>query len=385
MKWVVLVLIGVWCLAIASPALAFVPRAGNVIVVSEPIQDDVYLSGGTVGVVGAIDGDLAAVGGTLTLAGPVTGSILAAGGTLMIEGPIGRTLRAAGGTLRVASRITGDAVLAGGNIEVAQTAEVGRDLVAAGGTIALWGSVKRNALLSGGRILIRGTIQGDADVRGNQVVIEKGARIEGKLRYTADAEAEIQPGAQVSGGVERLLPPLRQRPSWVINLWPFAIVGHVLEALWLLAFGFIAMALTPRTVLQGAERIRLQFGLSLLTGFVLLVVVPVGAGLLVVTLLGIPLGVVVLLLYLATLYPGLIFTAVALGEYIIRGWQWGPARRASPYFVVTVGTVGLALLFAIPWLGWIVRFLAVLVGFGAFWATMWATRRSAQLTAPGQL
>ncbi len=383
MKCIVLVLMVVWCLATPSPALAFVPRAGNVIVVSEPIQDDVYISGGTVGVVGAIDGDLAAVGGTVTLAGPVTGSILVAGGTLMIEGSIGRTLRAAGGTLRVASRISGDAVLAGGTIEVAQTAEVGRDLVAAGGTVVLWGSVKRNALLSGGRILIRGTIRGDADVRGSQVVIEKDARIEGKLRYTADAEAEIQPGAQVSGGVERLLPPLSRRPAWAINLWPFAIAGHVLEVLWLLAFGLVAMALTPRGVLRVAERTRTQFGLSLLTGFVLLVVVPVSVGLLVVTLLGIPLGAVALFLYLATLYPGLIFTAVALGEWIIRGWQRGPARTASPHLVVTVGTLGLAVLFAIPWVGWVIRFLAVLAGFGAFWATVWTTRRSGQLTAPG--
>ncbi len=382
MKCTVLVLMVVWSLATPSPALAFVPLAGNVIVVSEPFQDDVYISGGTVGVVGAIDGDLAVVGGTVTLAGPVTGSILAAGGTLMIEGPIGRSLRAAGGTLRVASRITVDAVLAGGTIEVAQTAEVGRDLVAAGGTIVLLGSVKRNALLSGGRILIRGTIRGDADVRGSQVVLEEDARIEGKLRYTADAEVKIKPG-QVSGGVERLFPPLSRRPARAIDLWPFAIVGRVLEVLWLLAFGLVAMALTPRGVLRVAERIRTQFGLSLLTGFVLLVVVPVGVGLLVVTLLGIPLGAVALFLYLATLYPGLIFTAVALGEWIIRVWQRGPARTVSPYLVVTVGTLGLAVLFAIPWVGWVIRFLAVLAGFGAFWATVWATRRSTQLAAPG--
>lgn len=67
-------------LAAPSPALAFVPRTGNVVVVSEPLQDDVYISGGTVQVASAVDGDVVVAGGTVTLTGPVTGSILAAGG-----------------------------------------------------------------------------------------------------------------------------------------------------------------------------------------------------------------------------------------------------------------------------------------------------------------
>jgi len=381
MKGTVLAIAVLWWLATPSPALAFVPRADKVVVVSDSIHDDVYISGGTIVVSGAIDGDLAVVGGTMTLSGPVTGSILAAGGTLTIEGPVGRSLRAAGGTVKAASRVTADAVLAGGTVDVAKAAEVGRDLVAAGGIIIFSGSVTRNALLTGGRVLISGTVRGDADVRGSQVVLAPSARIEGHLRYTSDAEADLQPGAQVVGGVERLLPPLSQRPDR--TRWSFSAIGRLVEVIWLLVAGIVALAVAPHGVLQVAERIKTELGFSLATGFVLLIVVPVGVGILLVTILGIPLGVVAFLLYLATLYPGLIFTAVWFGGWIIHGWVRRPGHPPSPYLALTLGVVGLALLFAIPWVGWVLRVCAVLVGFGAFWATVWMNRPGARLQISG--
>lgn len=242
------------------------------------------------------------------------------------------------------------------------------------------GSVRRNAFLSGGRILISGTIQGDAEVQANQLVLLPTARIKGRLRYAADAEAEIQAGAQVSGGAERLVAPFALRPGRAMDWVPFRLLARVLEVLWLLAFGLVATVLAPRGVPRVAERIREGFGLSLLTGFVLLVVVPVAVAVLFATVVGVPLAVVALLLYLATLYPGLIFTAVWLGEWIVRGWRRGPGHTPSPYLTLPLGILGLAVVFSIPWAGWAIRALALLVGFGALWATVWETRGSAQLT-----
>src|SRR3972149_1967271 len=109
-------------------------------------------------------------------------------------------------------------------------------------------------------------------------------------------------------------------------------------ALGRLAIGFVARAGAPRGVSRVVERVSRHFGISLLTGFILLVVVPVAALLVAFTVIGIPLSIVAVLLYLATLYPGQIFPAMWLGEWIMRSLGRGGAP-SSPYLAMTVGVI----------------------------------------------
>lgn len=77
-----------WRLTCPVPAMAFVPRAGGTVVVTEQIRDDLYVAGGTVEVTGDVDG----MGGTVTLGGSATGGILASGGNVTIGAEVGRDL-----------------------------------------------------------------------------------------------------------------------------------------------------------------------------------------------------------------------------------------------------------------------------------------------------
>ncbi|MBI4278597.1 MAG: hypothetical protein HY660_09090 [Armatimonadetes bacterium] len=358
--------------ALVHPTLAFVPRAGDNVVVGENIQDDLYAGGGTVTVSGTVDGDVAAAGGTVTLEGQVTGSVLAAGGTLKIGGATGRNLRAAAGMLDVEAQVATDALLAGGTVNVGRAARIGRDLVAGGGNLQIAGTVKRNALLGGGNVLIGGTIEGDAEIRADRIILLPTARIGGKLRYWADQPADVRPGAQVSGGLERLTvtprPPRVRRSIFPLRL-PF--LGRFLEALWLLVLGFAVFAIAPRPAAGVVGEVRSRLGRSMLAGFILLVTVPVAAVLALVTIVGIPLSAVAILLYLATLYPGTIFVTAWLGEVLLRRFRTDPARPPSPYWALTVGTLVLVLLFGVPFAGWVIRVLAILIGFGAVWLAAW--------------
>lgn len=378
------VLVAAVMIALPPPALAFVPRAGDTVLVSEPIQDDLYAAGGTVTVSGAIDGDVVAAGGTVALTSAVTGGVLAAGGTVRIGGRIDRNLRAAGGTLELDGTLATDAVLAGGTVLVARTARIGRDLVAAGGTIRVAGAVSRNAWLSGGTVVIAGPVQGDVEVQADRVVLLSSARIGGRLRYGASRPVVIQSGAQVSGGVERV--PYTGRRRWTpvpVARAPFVWFWRLMEGVWLLALGVVVFAFLPRSAANVVGEVRTRFGSSLLTGFVLLVVVPVAAVLLLITVLGFPLSGVLMLLYALTLYPAQIFVAAWLGEEFVRAFQREPESRLSPYAALAVGTVGLMILFALPFAGWALRLLAMLTGFGAVWVTTWRATTSRQASAGG--
>ncbi len=370
MKRLVIILGALLVLTAPIPALAFVPRGGQTVVFSERLEDDLYIAGGTVDVTGTVDGDVVAAGGTVTLSGPASGGILAAGGTVRITSAIGRSLRAAAGDLTVGGRIDADAVLAGGSVTIDQAAQVGRDLVAAGGNVRVLGSIARNAFLSGGNVVIGGTVQGDVEVQADRVTLLPSARIQGRLRYSADRPAEIQSGALVSGGIERT--PRSTASRRYYRPFAFRFAGRVMEAFWLLAIGFVALAVAPRGVPRVSERVSRHFGLSLLTGFILLVVVPVAALLVAFTVVGIPLSIVAVLLYLATLYPGQIFPAMWLGQWIMRSLGRGSAP--SPYLAMTVGVILFVVVVTVPFVGWLLRLVALLAGFGALWAAVWATR-----------
>lgn len=376
---ITVVLAVVLVLGIALPAMAFVPRAGNTVVVAESIDDDVYVAGGTVEVSGEIDGDVVAAGGTVTLSGPVTGGILSGAGTLSIGGTVGRSVRAAAGNLALRAEVGTDAVLAGGSVTLERSGSVGRDLVAAGAGVQLSGRVQRNAYLTGGTITIGGSVDGNVEAHADRVVLLPTAQIAGKLRYSADYPIEIPSGAQVTGDVTRVDRPSRSRTILdPATRFRIRFAGRILETLWLLALGLVLMAITPRGIHAVAERIRTQFGGTLLAGFVLLVIVPVAAVVLLFTVVGVPVALALLLLYVTTLYPGQVFVAAWLGEALTRQRGRG---GSSPYLSLIVGVIVLIVLVSLPFVGWMFRLLAVCVGFGALWAAIWRTRRGQPVAA----
>ena len=357
-----------WVLGASPPAFAFETRAGQALVVTERIVDDLYASGGTIDVTGTVEGDLVATGGTVALSGPVGGGVLAVGGTVRLGGVVAQTARTAAGAVTVGGRIGNDLVLLGGTVSFERGADVGRDLVAIGRTVFIWGNVGRRARLNGNSVIIGGSIRGDVAVNAGTIVLLPTARINGRLRYMANRPAEIHQGAHVVGGVERMARPggvyreLQQRV-------PYA--GRVLEGLWLLVLGFMVVAVAPGGVPQVVDRVRHRPGPALLTGFLLLVTVPVASVLIALTVVGTPLAVVLILLYGATVYPSQVFVAAWLGDFFVR-----PLARRAPslYVAQTIGTVILVAIVALPVAGMIIRLLALLLGFGALWSALWAAR-----------
>ncbi len=369
--------------AVPAPALAFVPRAGDTVTISDAIRDDVYAAGQRVTVMAPIDGDLVAAAQNVTVNAPVTGAVMAAGETVDISDRVGRSVRAAGRRVTLSGTVGTDALLFGATVRLTDSSRIGRDLVALGARIRQEGTVGRDAVLAGNRVTIAGTITGNVRVDADTLVILATARITGKLTYSASQEVTITPGAQIAGGVERV--PQRAAPRRMMRpaVFRFSVFGLLVEILWLLVLGVVALAVSTRGVLAVSDRIKHRFGMSLLAGFVLAVIVPICVVLLLITIVGIPLGGVAILLYLATLYPSNIFVGAWIGDSILTRARRGEATPPSPYLAMFVGVAVLALLGAIPVAGWIIRAVAVCAGFGALWGRLWETRSVKPLSPSG--
>jgi hypothetical protein len=83
---------------------------------------------------------------------------------------------------------------------------------------------------------------------------------------------------------------------------------------------------------------------------------------------GIPLGLLLTGLFLASLVSATAFVAYEIGDVLVR-WltpSWVASSMPGPIVRSIVGALALSLAMSLPWVGWIVQIAVVIVGLGAF-------------------
>ena len=351
------------------------------------IGDDLYTSGGDVTISQAPAGDVVAAGGrvvlaararaTLIMAGgqvsvrdSVAGDALLAGGNVEVQAPVGDDLRMAGGNLSVDATVARDAVMAGGTVTLGPNGHIGGEASVAGGEIAILGEVQGALSLIGERVEVNGTLRGPVTVRAfERLRIGPNARISGPLTYHSPGQAEIDPAAVVSGEVRHI--PMerhyREAAPWVAASIGSAILGWI--ALGVLAA--VMLGLFPLLVGESLGGLRTRPWLSLLLGLALFFTTPAVAVVLLITVIGLPLGLVLLfLIYPLALLGGWLTAALYLGDWGL-GLVNRKAGRGLRILFAFLGVAVLGLMAAIPFLGGLICLIATSVGLGTLAHTMW--------------
>lgn len=307
--------------------------------------------------------------------------LFAAGATVVIDRTTGRDVTAAGASLRLRESRVEDLTLAGAEIDLG--AEVGEDLIAAGGQVRqraesvvrgyalvaggdveLAGRIEGNLRAAGGRIRISGQVLGDADLSAGRITLEPGARIAGRLTYRSGAQADIASEAVVEGGIERLE---LEGPEFPVA----AMVGIGIGAALVLLIGLgligaVLQAAVPELLAGAISGMSTRPWLSLGLGFAVLVATPVAVALLFVTIVGLPLGIFVSLVYWAALIGAAITAAYWLGSRLAGVFGWSYVGEPVPWRILwtALGLLVLAVLALVPFLGWLLLLLAFIWGLG---------------------
>ena len=123
-----------------------------------------------------------------------------------------------------------------------------------------------------------------------------------------------------------------------------------------------------------------DLGRSLGYGLVLFVVVPIALLLIMVTIIGIPLSLLSLLLYIILFYVAKLFVAIALGDKILSMLNQSGTR--SQALSLLIGLIILTIMYKIPFIGWAVYLLSVMIGLGAILIAFGRRRRAqAEITS----
>ena len=307
------------------------------------IGENVYAAGGEVVISTPVEGDLFAAGGNVRITEPVRDDLFVAGGDIEIEGAVGGDVRVAGGNVRLEGPIGGDLLVSGGNVELTEEASV------AGETYA-----------GAGRLLIAGSMQRlEAGV--GELVLESSARINGDVIYTSETDANIADGAVVEGDVTRREVPVDTRQAQRGLLFFFTGAGIV----WLLASLIILLAFVwglPGKAAAVATDWRTHFGINLLWGLAILVLTPIVIIMLLVSVVGIPIAILLFIVYLLFIFMAKLVTVVAIGRYVAS--ILGQSTWSLPLSVL-VGFVMVIVVSVVPVIGGLILFIAFLAGMGA--------------------
>ncbi len=230
------------------------------------------------------------------------------------------------------------------------------DVVVLDGDVTIRGTVDGDVIVVDGDITIRGAVNGDVVAVSGQLTLGRRGNVEGDLVY-GDETPIRAPGSQVGGDVERFD---IGRASLVGAIGLF--VGFVVS---MFLLGLILILLAPRAAeavaRTGQRKPLVSAGVGLL-GIVLIPVIAIAAFF---TIVGIPLGIVLLLLIVPLLAMSYVTTALVVGRQIL---------KRSKFLAFPLGLVVLGLLTLIPIAGGLIAFLAIVFGLGALLVTLLHSR-----------
>ena len=329
--------------------------AGENVILRGTVNDDYYAAGSKVDVDADIAGDLVIAGGDLFIGNRVQADVMAAGGSINLRGEIADDVRVAGGDITIDANIGDDLVAAGGEIRVTSGTSVGGDAWLAGGEVFIDGTINKDLIVGAGTIQIGGTIHGNVKVEGGELHILKNAVIDGNLHYRSPDKATIHPDVKITGTVTY------EETEWDTS----SRDSGIFFSLTMLAASIVLFLLFPGFTVSAARRISAQPWQSLVLGFLLLVVTPIIAVLLVSIMLGVWVGLSLIALYLVALPIGFLVSCFFLGDWGARLMHKEVSTKGRRIFSVAIVIILLGLIQLIPVFGGLLIFILLLFGLGA--------------------
>lgn len=362
MRAVVLLLLGV----------SMVGAFGQPVVTERNVQT----FGASVRTVATVKGDFSAVGARVVVDQAVAEDALLVGGTVDVRAPVGGDVRAVGGDISLENTVGGDLMAAGGNLQLTQGAQVAGRAELAGGEVRVEGRVEGPLNVRARRLVLNGPVGGGVQAAVQELELGPQARLSAGLRHSASTITQ-DPAAVVTGAVDRIdrlfgedrrwddMHPMHDGRWPVMGGW-WLLVPLSMGLLGVLALAGLVLFVFSRFAGRAAHQIESQPWRAVGVGAGLLLALPVLAVLLFFTLLGIPLGMVVMVLYPPLLLLGWLIGALFVARWLVS--RASPADGADPgvpYGWMAAAVIALLVVAAVPVVGPLLMSVTVAAGLGA--------------------
>ncbi|MFA5929104.1 MAG: hypothetical protein WC838_07395 [Candidatus Margulisiibacteriota bacterium] len=341
-------LTSVFFLFCVCSALALDIRTGEKVVVEKGayVYDNLLLVGEVVHIKGVVVGDVIAIGSDIIIDGIIKGDLLAAGGKITFNSARVSDVRLLAKEVSFKALIRGALYAVAGDLQVLPNSYIDRALVA-----------------YGGQLKIGGRINGDVSLTGLTAEIVEGTVIKGNLTsVTSGGETRIAKEAIVVGH-KNISQKKTELELIKKEFWGVVLIGQILGFLASFVFAFFLIIFAPNYIRKVNSDITQKPWRCAGFGLLNLLVTPLMALICLVSIIGIPIGVVMLFLYFIGIYSTKIFVSIWLGALILE--KVNHTKKSSLLWGLALGVLVYTLLLKIPILGWIIGLAGLLVGMGA--------------------
>ena len=329
----------------------------------ESIDDTVFLGGKTAIIAGTVDGDVFAAAERVEVTGTVHGNLFSAGETVTIAGQVDGNLHAVGKNVDVEAKVGGTGFMAGQNVNLNEAGQLARGGFFAGESVRTKGQVGRDLYLAGEKLEVSGSVARSVRAYGERFTVSSTGLVEGDVHVTVPSEdaVEIDDGATVKGETVVDTEVEHERRAFMYPGFYFGVLG---KALALLLIGVLLVMLFPAlrpSAPESSREVLRDMGI----GFIVLLAVPVAMFLIAITLIGIPVSVVLGVVYALVFYLSTLVVA-----YFIAQRLPAPTDRR---LILNTGLILLVILFIveIPFIGGGLNFLVHIFGMGCLVLHLW--------------
>lgn len=301
---------------------------------TEKINENLYAAGESVSVGGAFDGISFVAGGILDVN---TDSLFGA--------------------------LAGQSIYFNGTIE--------KDLFIAGETLEIEGYVKRDVYAAGQEVKITGIVDGNIYVFSEKIVISENAIVKGNIKFygtelenkgTIEGKVTYYENT-VTSGLENIETKVINNPNKVTVKDKIISIGYSL-----LRYLFVFMLITfmfPKLLRHIKEKYSFNKAIDYLstagTGIISMFVFPIVAVLLLISNIGLSVGLIMAVMYIVIIYLTTIVSGYIFGNIISNKIV---KKEANDYISGLLGITTIVILSYIPYIGTMISMISVLFGFG---------------------
>jgi len=343
-------------LLFSIPNLGFtMPESGESITQRDNVEDDYYAAGASVDINAVVNGDVVIAGGELYIGHQIQGDVIAAGGSIRLSGNIKDDVRIAGGDLTIDANIGDDLIASGGRINLPAATTVGGAAWLAGGDIRVAGTINQDLNAGAGSIRLSGTVHGDVRVQAGELQILQGAVIDGNVLYRGPNEAIIHPDARISGKVTY------EQVEWDDSAKGSGIFFFITMTI----AAIVLFKVLPGFTLSALARISADPLKTLGAGFLVLILVPVAAAIMISIIVAVWVGLSIMALYFVALLVGFLIACFFVGDWAATRFNKDISTTGRRLISVSLVLLLLSFIKMIPLVGGLLIFALLLAGLGA--------------------
>jgi hypothetical protein len=226
----------------------------------------------------------------------------------------------------------------------------------------------------GANVVISGVFEDDLEVKAARITVDSTAVIKGDLAYET-ALFERKEGSQIMGKVIQL--HTDEGKAWARKKYLFKqhpkylakILFWLISTLAFIITGLLVNHILPKQTEEIVSTISTEFWKNLGLGLLFLVVMPLCIVLSAFTVIGIPVAILFLFLFITMIYVSRIYVGLWVGRTILGYYK--ESFTTDFFWPFLTGTILLGILWFIPLIGWVFKMLILLIGLGAMYQIVW--------------